>query len=310
MSQYSLSYVLTTYNKLDFLRVAVPKAAACIKPDEELIVIDGGSTDGGAEYLQGLYERGLIQQFVSERDCGEGHGFNKAMLMAKGEVVKLLTDDDVFHFDAIGHCKDFMLANPRIDFLNTHGGWYEQETDNDIFMFTAASLIATHNWRIDRKPFAFCMLGAMLNRKSLPLLGLFNPDIKRADAEYSLRITSQKIKLAWYTGVTYVRILNELSNSILFSERIKRETEKLDQFYDVFTNGAPPPKDTRSVALRKRIHRLFQRSTATGNGHGGRAVVGDATVRQPALSIDLAFEKGENWMNDYGSPEQHEFICG
>ena len=100
MSEYTLSYVLTTYNKLPYLRQVVERLVAARQPDEEIIVCDGGSSDGTPEYLSQLHQAGHIQQFVSERDKGEAHGFNKAMLRAKGELLKLVTDDDAFCYQA------------------------------------------------------------------------------------------------------------------------------------------------------------------------------------------------------------------
>ena len=43
--QYTLSYVLTTFNKLDYLKITLPLLIEARKPDEEIVVVDGGSTD-------------------------------------------------------------------------------------------------------------------------------------------------------------------------------------------------------------------------------------------------------------------------
>jgi hypothetical protein len=154
-----------------------------------------------------------------------------------------------------------MLEHPQVDFLNTHGGWYDIQLHNEIFIFTEVYLQMLEEWKEKGTPFAFCMLGTMINRKSLPFLGLLNPSIKRADAEYSLRITSQKIKIAWYLGPSYARILNQQSNSTRYEEIIRRETEKLNFFYDVSIDGESEKKnvsfiDTIKGKLKKSYHSL------------------------------------------------------
>src|SRR4051812_35110446 len=98
---YNLSYVLTNYNKILYLKEVMNKLLENRKEDEEIVIADGGSTDGCAEYLEELYRKGHIQQYVSERDYGESHGLNKAILMAKGKAIKIITSDDVFHYPAI-----------------------------------------------------------------------------------------------------------------------------------------------------------------------------------------------------------------
>ncbi|WP_460620260.1 glycosyltransferase, partial [Hymenobacter qilianensis] len=58
---YALSYILTTYNKLPYLKQVLERLMAARQEDEEIVVADGGSKDGTVEYLQGLYAAGRIQ---------------------------------------------------------------------------------------------------------------------------------------------------------------------------------------------------------------------------------------------------------
>ena len=103
MENYRISYVVTTYNKLPYLQQVISRIVAARLPDEEIVVVDGNSKDGTPEYLRGLFDAGHIQQFVSERDKGESHGLNKGMLLARGELIKIMSDDDAFCIPA--NCK-------------------------------------------------------------------------------------------------------------------------------------------------------------------------------------------------------------
>ena len=100
-NEKNLSYVLTTYNKLSYLKVTVPQLLAACDEDDEIVVYDGGSTDGTREYFQKLFEEGKIHQFKSEKDFGEANGYNKAMLAAKGKIIKIISDDDAYYFPGI-----------------------------------------------------------------------------------------------------------------------------------------------------------------------------------------------------------------
>lgn len=322
MSDYSLSYVLTTYNKLEFAKTVLQTVIENCASDEEIVVVDGGSKDGTAEYLHELSDKKLIHQFISEKDQGEGHGFNKAILMAKGQIIKYITDDDVFDFNVIRFCKNYMLANSNIDFLNTNGANYNIEYNSDIVVFTDAYIDQMKEWMHTGKPFAFCMLGAMFNKDSLPLLGLLNPSIKRADAEYSLRITSQKITMAWYTGVSYVRIHNSKSNSEVFSEKIKEETKKLNAFYNVSIDGEEVTIDevkndrqVEGMSLKKvakdlirPAYRYFIPLKEEVNEEKLLDIPPQKMlIQEEKIPIQVAFIKAQQWMTEKFKSSSNEF---
>ena len=60
MKEYRISYVLTTYNKLPYLKQVLGRLVETRRDDEEIVVCDGGSKDGTPAYLQELYDAGLI----------------------------------------------------------------------------------------------------------------------------------------------------------------------------------------------------------------------------------------------------------
>jgi glycosyltransferase involved in cell wall biosynthesis len=65
----------------------------------ELIVIDGGSTDGTLDII-GRY-RSCITYFISEPDRGLYHAMNKGIKVATGEYIYFLNSDDYFCDDDV-----------------------------------------------------------------------------------------------------------------------------------------------------------------------------------------------------------------
>ena len=118
---FNLSYVLTTFNKLSYLKVTLPSLIEACEEDEEIVVYDGGSTDGTREYLEQLYRENKIHQFVSEKDYGEANGYNKAMLDARGAIIKIISDDDAYEFESIHYCKRYMIEHPEIHLVASDG---------------------------------------------------------------------------------------------------------------------------------------------------------------------------------------------
>jgi glycosyltransferase involved in cell wall biosynthesis len=227
----TLSYVLTTFNKLPYLKVTLPCLLEACTEDEEIVIVDGGSTDGTVEFLSGLANEKKIHQFVSGKDFGEAHGTNKAILMAKGALIKIITDDDAYSYRGIRRCRDFMMNNAEIDLMGSDGCSIDfiKSSDNSFIFKNATPHFL--QWRDDKTPFIITGLSLMMRKSSIPLLGLFDVNFMIIDFEYSLRITSGRARLGWYSGCTFVNIVNQNSNSGRHWQRLNEEKARLDSFY-------------------------------------------------------------------------------
>lgn len=288
MNEIRLSYLITTKNKLPYLKQAIRKLIEQKKDGEEIIVADGGSTDGTKEFLKSLKESGEIDNYISEQDYSEAHGLNKLFLMAKGTLMTIITDDDVFHYKTILFIKDFMLSHPEIDMTGANGGFKGQDTTKGVRPFYYDQNY--REWQKNRTPFSSCGLGIVFRRSSLPLLGLWNPAFKRSDAEFMLRNTSGKANIAWYTGHAYVNVSNSQSTSLVYMKKIKDETDRLNKFY---LNKNPDSFIVEKIKiLRNKIR----------SGSFGKKPSEDAFQAQwPKLSNDAL--KWLEEMNATGNPE-------
>jgi len=239
MNEINLSYVLTTFNKLEYLKVALPYLIAACQADEEIVVVDGGSTDGTTEYLTALKNQNKIHQYASAPDFGEAHGTNKAMLMAKGKLLKVITDDDVYSYRIINEGKQFMLRNEHIDVFGFDGFSYHFGKDKVEFQ-KSRFIEGFKQWKISKKPFIFCGLSFLIRRSSLAYLGLFNPTFKIIDLEYSFRVSTLKSKIAFHTGMGFVAIANPDSNSVKFISILETERKRVNRMHYIKTNNFNP----------------------------------------------------------------------
>ncbi|MDE6354470.1 MAG: glycosyltransferase [Prevotella sp.] len=88
-----LTIITVNYNNLDGLRRTMPSILSQTYTGYELIVIDGGSTDGSKEYIQSLDR---IDYWVSEPDGGVYNAMNKAVRQAHGEFCIFMNSGDMF----------------------------------------------------------------------------------------------------------------------------------------------------------------------------------------------------------------------
>ena len=190
MNQINLSYVITTRNKLLYLKEVMKRLIDNLQDDEEIVVIDGASTDGTVEYLTDLHKEGKIQQFISEPDRGEAHGYNKGFLMARGKLIKDITDDDAFYYPGIQECKKFMLEHEEIDVISGNSANLILEqievNSDDIenhFKILDDSEYNYRQWLANGGTTWFIGLPLMIRKKSLALTGLYNTGAIQVDLE-------------------------------------------------------------------------------------------------------------------------------
>ena len=92
MSTPLISIVVPTLNQAAFIEQTLASIVGQNWPRTEIIVIDGGSTDGTREIV-GRYP---VAHFISEKDRGQADAINKGMRLAKGDILAWLNSDDYY----------------------------------------------------------------------------------------------------------------------------------------------------------------------------------------------------------------------
>lgn len=91
----AISLIVATFNRGGTLQRCIDSVAGQTYGPRELVVIDGGSTDGSVDIIRA--NRAKISAWRSEPDRGIYHAWNKGLALAKGEWVAFLGADDYLH---------------------------------------------------------------------------------------------------------------------------------------------------------------------------------------------------------------------
>lgn len=86
-----LSIIIPVYNNLDELKTCVASVMNQSFSDFELVIIDGGSTDGTLEYLKTLP---IKVKWISEPDTGVYNAMNKGVKTSTGDWLYFIGADD------------------------------------------------------------------------------------------------------------------------------------------------------------------------------------------------------------------------
>jgi glycosyltransferase involved in cell wall biosynthesis len=121
-----VSIVLTCYNHLRHLKVAVDCIRAQTFKDYEIVALDDGSTDGTREWLTQLKqdEPSLPLKLVfNHENLGTYGTLNKGIEVSRGEFVAVFNDDDVWAPEKLEKQVAMMDAHPEIGLVHT-SGWF------------------------------------------------------------------------------------------------------------------------------------------------------------------------------------------
>ena len=177
-----VSYVMPTKNRAGFLAGALKGVRGLKGLEDELILIDGGSTDDTLAIVE--QNRDLIDIFVSEPDKEAFEAGNKGIMLARGKFVYIAADDDIIYREGMGKAIDVLESNPQIDMIICGGirkfgnhlkkpfyippGTNYGSKPGDTFFYKA------------------CGMGAVYRRKTFVKFGLF--DSIAADLDMPTRI--------------------------------------------------------------------------------------------------------------------------
>ena len=89
-----ISIVMPSYNQVSFIERSILSILNQDYPNYELIIIDGGSTDGTVDLIK-KYQK-YVFYFISEKDRGQSDALNKGFSRATGDVFCWMNSDDIF----------------------------------------------------------------------------------------------------------------------------------------------------------------------------------------------------------------------
>lgn len=112
-----LSIVMPSFNQVGFIEIAIRSVfdQRSIGNDLELIVMDGGSSDGTCDVLNRLsleFHDDLL--WFSENDSGPSEAINKALAMVKGDIIGWLNSDDAYCECSFETVLDYFSDNPAV----------------------------------------------------------------------------------------------------------------------------------------------------------------------------------------------------
>lgn len=189
-SDLLISVIVPSYNQAAYLDATLDSIFSQGGVRTEVLVIDGGSTDGSVELIKRRADR--LAWWESERDRGQSHAINKGLARIRGDAWLVLNSDDLLLPGALATLAE-PLANPKVHWVCADAEiWREPGEIVGFIKPTPANSIEDllTPWR-RRGRAVFPFSGACLLRRSLYRdWGGFDEELHYSmDMEYYTRIT-------------------------------------------------------------------------------------------------------------------------
>lgn len=210
-----ISIVVAVFNGAKTLQQCLDSIINQSYQHKEIIVIDGGSTDGTPDVIKVNQER--ISFYISEPDKGIYDAWNKALKKVNGEWVAFLGVDDIFLPNALQYYADYILAheNETFDYVSSRVNLVNGEK----FIRTVGK---PWSWNTFRRYMNVSHVGSLHNKHLYRKYGVYDTTYKIC-ADYELLLRPREKLRAGYVNVTTVNMnIGGASDSIA----ALHETEK------------------------------------------------------------------------------------
>lgn len=198
-----ITVLIPAYNSMPYLRSCIESVLSQSYRNIEVLVINDGSTDGTADYLDSIQDSRL--RIIHQENQGFVASLNKGLAEARYDWVARLDSDDVMRNDRIQQQVQFLEDHPEVRAVSCN---YRFINAND-----KVTRFVRHT-KLHHPPFFnpstdenLLHVGMLYNRHDVLAAGAYRNLIPAEDLDLWLRM-SQTVKFAVIADdLTYVRIL-------------------------------------------------------------------------------------------------------
>jgi glycosyltransferase involved in cell wall biosynthesis len=113
----AISVIVPSFNPGEYMKPAVLSAITQFSDSDELVIHDGGSTDGTIAYLESVQATEPRVKVSVERDDGQSDALNRALARTSNDWILWLNADDVVLPGALQSLRDAITEHPDANLI-------------------------------------------------------------------------------------------------------------------------------------------------------------------------------------------------
>ncbi len=112
-----LTIITPVFNNVTYISAAIENYLTQQCSFSELLIMDGGSTDGTKEVIERYGKDYAAIRWISEKDQGQSDAMNKGIALSKGKYISFLNVDDYYSEGCLNEVCQILTQNPEIHYL-------------------------------------------------------------------------------------------------------------------------------------------------------------------------------------------------
>ena len=190
----TVSVVIPTYNRSNFLRESINSAIEQSRPADEIIIIDDASTDDTKNVVQSYSSDNI--RYIFKNHSGAPDTRNQGIDEARGDYILWLDDDDTLEPNAIESHLEIIKSQPSVDVIYGKLQYFDDRTGNFLKIFDPKDWHANSSMLISTLIKGSCIPNpaTMIKKCAYEKIGRYDLNFKRAhDYEFWTRAASSLI---------------------------------------------------------------------------------------------------------------------
>ena len=111
-----ISVCMATYNGAKYIKRQLESILIQLKKDDEVIIYDDCSQDETCSIIKKIADD-RIKLYVNNQNLGVNKTFEKALCRAKGEIIFLSDQDDVWEKNKVEYIRNYFFHNQDVDLI-------------------------------------------------------------------------------------------------------------------------------------------------------------------------------------------------
>jgi glycosyltransferase involved in cell wall biosynthesis len=166
-----VSIIVPSFQQAKFLRVAIDSILSQDYEPIEILVMDGGSSDGSREILESYGDK---IWFRSAPDGGQCQAINEGFQRCRGEIVAWLNSDDFYYPGAVARAVEILTNDPESALVYGEGNLVTEEGE---VMWRFPETVPFDLWRIANHSDYILQPTVFFRRESLSECGLLDESL-------------------------------------------------------------------------------------------------------------------------------------